>query len=197
MLQYAEYGAYADDSARNDRAQPRKVKVRNFGKLVAEGSDEHSIFAEPNIVHFLPRAEVVQGNSPATLFRTCWVKSSFESFSPWQEADDAIKSWIGLRTGWDGCDGTPPGVAALTAAKAFVRRARHVRVPEGDPYITGDGEIGFQWDVDEEVATVSFLADGRYFAFCPRGTENAVRISGVLTDADDVLDLFEALRAFA
>lgn len=195
LLQYADY---ADDRVKNDRPQPKKVKVRNYAKLAVTDIDVQPAFSEPNTVHFLPLSpKVSEGNNLGAFFYTCWVRSSFESLTPWRDADDAIKSWVGLQSDWDGCDGTPPSADSLTAAKSFVRRAKHARVPEGDPYITGDGEIGFQWDDEDEVATVSFLADGRYFAFCPRRKENAVRISGVLTDADDVLELFDALRAFA
>jgi len=196
-MSYLHYAQGPDDGLKNDQVQPKKLRVKNYGKIIIATGCEYQTSAWPRIMQFSPCNESFKGNNPDPEFGVHWVKSSFESFSPWSEADDAITSWIGLRTGWDGCEGAAPSSESLTAARSFVRRARYARVPEGDPYITSDGEIGFHWDVGNDVATVSFLRDGRYFAFCPRQHDDAVRISGRLADGSDVLDLFEALRAFA
>ena len=78
---------------------------------------------------------------------------------------------------------------AVGAAQAFIRVAERAHIPSGKPFINSDGEIGFTWEVSGDVATISFGSNGRYHAFLPRQWGNALRLSGRLEDASDILKL--------
>lgn len=114
--------------------------------------------------------------------------------SAWRDTRAQIERWAALQPDWNGDDADPPTRAQIVAVRSFVSEAERRGVREPRPYIAADGEIGFHWD-GERKASVSFLPQNRFLAFCPRGTGEPVRISGPLDIAACSREMFDALKA--
>lgn len=114
--------------------------------------------------------------------------------SAWRDTRAQIEQWAALQPDWNGDDADPPTRAQIVAVRSFVSEAERRGVREPRPYIAADGEIGFHWD-GERKASVSFLPQNRFLAFCPRGTGEPVRISGPLDIAACSREMFDALKA--
>lgn len=109
----------------------------------------------------------------------------------WKLAREIFRKWISLRADWDNDDALPPSHKQLTAAFDFLKRAENFAVPEPEPYIASDSEIGFNWV--SKGANVSFLIEGRFLAFCPVSDKDPVRVSGPLDIAAASTEMFKAL----
>ncbi len=109
----------------------------------------------------------------------------------WKVAREIFRKWISLRTDWDNDDALPPSHNQLTAAFEFLKRAESFAVPEPEPYIASDSEIGFNWV--GKGANVSFLIEGRFLAFCPVTGKDPVRVGGPLDIAAASTEMFKAL----
>ncbi len=108
----------------------------------------------------------------------------------WSAARSTVRKWVALDADWD-CDGAlPPSREQLRAALEFAKRAEQFAVPEPDPYIASDSEIGFSWA--KAGASASFLLDGRFLAFCPNDEGEPIRVSGPLDIAAASTKLFQA-----
>lgn len=119
----------------------------------------------------------------------------FTFLLPWKRIERSIDQWSRLSDGWDDEDSVAPLPSALAAMKSFVRRAKAAHVPAPRAYIAGDAEIGMSWERGGQIATASFLPDGRFLAYCPRETGEAVRIVGGYDLADNPADFFAAINA--
>jgi hypothetical protein len=98
--------------------------------------------------------------------------------SPWDAINLIIDEWAALEAGWDD-DHTPaPDPEAIEAIKFFVKRAKTETLPKPDPYIAGDGEFGFTWNVRGNRASLSFLADGDCLAYVSQKDDEPLRLTG-------------------
>lgn len=75
--------------------------------------------------------------------------------------DAELLSYMALPHGWDGYEGVPAPLDAVTDALIFVNmRPNDIRLPY--PQIGPDGEVGLYWHAERILAEVSFYGDGEY-----------------------------------
>ncbi len=113
----------------------------------------------------------------------------------WTHIRAVVARWRSLKDDWDGDDAVAPTSAQMRAVDSFIGAAAENGVREPRSYIGRDGEVGFHWD-GRRKATVSFLAEGRFLAFCPRPDAEPLRMAGPLDIAACSQEMFAALAAF-
>lgn len=152
--------------------------------LAWAGSGSNVIVDRPRAYFsFVPTSPAVASNTSFQADRT----------ASWAKARGVILRWAALEEGWDGDEGVPPTGAQLSAVRAFVRAAERRGISEPRPFIASDGEIGFHWDSPVGKASVAFLSDGQFLAFCPRAGANPVQVTGPLDLANASAELLAAL----
>jgi hypothetical protein len=72
-----------------------------------------------------------------------------------------LQSYMDLPHGWDGYDGVPASLDAVTDAFSFLKK-RPPDIPLPYPQIGPDGEVGLYWHTKEVFAEVGFYGDGEY-----------------------------------
>ncbi len=81
--------------------------------------------------------------------------------SPRDKLQAELQSYMALPHGWDGYDGVPASLDAITDVFLFLdKRPDDVRLPY--PQLGPDGEVGLYWHTSEGLAEVSFYGDGGY-----------------------------------
>ena len=114
--------------------------------------------------------------------------------SPWDAINLIIDEWAALEAGWDDSDTPALDSEAIEAIKFFVKRAKIETLPKPDPYIAGDGEFGFTWNVRGNRASLSFLADGDCLAYVSRKGDEPLRLTGGWRTVTRNSELAEAIR---
>lgn len=110
--------------------------------------------------------------SGLSTYRFLSIPSNFEQ--QWQTIVETIIEWPSLKRDWDGEEGVPPTHEQVKTFSRFAERAWNSKISPGKLYIAGDGEIGMRWHQDRKIATISYLNDARFFAYCPRVDRDAV-----------------------
>jgi hypothetical protein len=161
-----------------------------FGSIFIGNRGSHK--TKPRIIA-IGRPEVVREPSKSLmkpsdekLFR--WhpdPRSDYFSFiDPWQRAQRVVASWESLGDDWDDQGAAAPDPGALRGLQSLLVRGRSAGISAPTPFITGDPEVGLSWSVGNRVATASFLAGGRFLAYCPTNQGKAFRIDGKFGEAD-------------
>ncbi len=114
--------------------------------------------------------------------------------SPWDAINLIIDEWAALEAGWDDSDTPALDSEAIEAIKFFVKRAKIETLPKPNPYIAGDGEFGFTWNVRGNRASLSFLADGDCLAYVSRKDDEPLRLTGGWRTVTRNSELAEAIR---
>lgn len=114
----------------------------------------------------------------------------------WQALARDIARWRTLPDDWDGEGGARPSANVLDAARDFLRRAHAAGVPLPQPFIAGDGEVGFRWRRNGAFASAAFLPDGHMVAVCDLPGQ-AVRLDQPYAADLDLSALYRALWDFA
>ena len=81
--------------------------------------------------------------------------------TPANKLDATLLSYKDLPHGWDGEEGVPPSLNAVSDAINFLaKKPEDISLPY--PQIAADGEVGLYWHKDEVFAEVGFYGDGTY-----------------------------------
>lgn len=173
------------------RVQPKKVLLSNnivaassFIAAMAEEAESRSLHLKTHLFN-----TYLQSLSDLLTRK--------EAASKWSKTKSIIGEWSALQHDWDGEEALAPTRDQVRAINMFVERAELAGVREPRAYISSDTEMGFHWD-GQEKASVSFLHEGKFLAFCPAYLdEPAIRVVGPLDLAAASTKLFEALAKHA
>lgn len=83
----------------------------------------------------------------------------------WGSLRARVEQWTKLPDDWDGNYGQPLSVGVSNAAESVLAALQAQGLPVPSPYIAGDGEVGFRWQLADGFASISLLEDGHVVAF--------------------------------
>ena len=106
---------------------------------------------------------------------------------------ETLDDYALLEDGWDS-DGAPPiNPQSIMSARLLVKQLSTTNIPAPTIYISGDGEIGFNWRSGIKVASVSWLHEGRTILYL----HDFVKVIGVKdAGADDLANFVKELSRF-
>lgn len=190
---WAELRSVSDDVRIDDKPNsPRKAsssKITPSGIDIYDQSLASSLSRKIHEYYQTPSYPLFSPLTPLYL-------DKFGEISPiptWPTIDRLVTAWSSLEDDWDNCDALAPCPQQIRTLRSFVFKCEHEGIKEPRGFITSDTEIGFHWDGFRK-ASVSFLFEGKFLAFCPRENETDVRISGPFDIATCSMTLFSALR---
>jgi hypothetical protein len=114
----------------------------------------------------------------------------------WARLQERVAHWATLPEDWDGMEGTAPSASVLAAAGEFIDKLQvhGICLPEAE--VAGDGEVTLSWAKGDNIATVSFLADGHIVAFASREGARPLKVDRPYSDYSP-RELFDQLSRFA
>ena len=118
--------------------------------------------------------------------------------SPWANLLSDVARWGLLEDDWDGDGAIAPQAEAVHAARQLADKLRSAGIVVPEHYVTGDGELSFDWSDGERVASISFLHGGRLAAYYrPAAGLRLHTAEGTIQELMKDSLLLEGLRTFA
>ncbi len=131
-----------------------------------------------NNEHFVPKITVERQIDTNVFFSEIFdykISSSNEqnyinianNFEYTKELEGKIYSYLALEDGWDGYDGVPPKKRVIETGKKIIDMLKSYLSSNNLPQtmLTGDGELGFYWEKDEEYLEISIKDADKYTFF--------------------------------
>ena len=116
----------------------------------------------------------------------------------WGALNTRLLGWAALPAGWDGRGGYAPPREVVNAALDVAVALQAANVPAPEPFVAGDGEVGFRWRRGGRVASVCFLDDGCIVAYVPsEDGREPFRLDTAVADLDNHDELVDRLTRFA
>ena len=115
----------------------------------------------------------------------------------WHIVNRLLNKWATLKPDWDSEGGIAPSEHVIANAKSFVSSLMKNGILPPNPFVAGDGEVGFRWAQGARLASVAFLNDGCVVAFCHSPTMTQPYTLDEPTSEDhDLSLLLNNLRGF-
>ncbi|WP_228241070.1 hypothetical protein [Aurantimonas coralicida] len=112
----------------------------------------------------------------------------------WSMIRQSVEGWRTLPEDWDGNDGVGPSEEVIQAALRFLDAARQSLLRAPQPFVAGDGEVGFRWERGGSFGSVSFLDDGSIIAYVRAANgEPPFRLDKPVTEDFNYAELLENL----
>lgn len=108
-----------------------------------------------------------------------------------------LTRWRTLQPNWDGEEDTAPEPTAIDNATALLLYVFERSLPFPKHYISGDGEVGFEWKNSGRFGSLAFPTDGNIVAYMrTKVGKVAVRIDEPFTPDVDLSTFFDRLPLF-
>lgn len=94
----------------------------------------------------------------------------------WGSLRAQIITWSELPDDWDGDDGHAPTKTVVETAQTFISNAERYALSAPQPFVEGDGEVGFRWKSADCFTSVAFLEDGSVVALAQLHGKTVLRV---------------------
>jgi hypothetical protein len=166
--------------------------------VIFEATAGPPLFVEMNLNRLVVGSSVTLSAPVASNTQQQQARAPAEAVpSRWAWLRERLTSWAALPDDWDGEDGTAPSSKVTDNASDFLWRAEIAGAPLPEPYVAGDGEVGYRWRSSDSFASASFLPDGHIAAFARSPNRPNYRLDEPYAADLGLGGFFERLKEFA